>query len=101
LFQLQELERNTVVATYDIAGASMNLAASFIIQCNEVVITPNQWQPSDKARFVSVLASATVRSRYEGNTLRRQRIIARIDNGTNTGGNFSYQHNLGVMKTRI
>jgi hypothetical protein len=101
LFRLEELEGGTVVATYDIAGASMNLGATFTIQCNEVVVTPNQWQPSDKARFVSALAAAVIRSRYEGATLRRQRIVARIDNGTNAGGNFSYQHNLGVLKTRI
>ena len=100
-FLLQELQGGTVVATYEIAKASFNLGATFSIQCNDVVGTPALWFPSDRARFVSAIASAVIRSRYEGDSVRRQRIAARIDNGTNTGGNFFYQHTLGVLKTRI
>jgi len=100
LFRIQERVGDQVVAECNVAGASIQLAGSFIIQCNEVTITPQQWQPSDKARFVDALKSVVVRSRYEGETLRKQVLVARIDNQTGTGGNFTYQHKIAVVRTR-
>jgi len=100
LFRFQERVGGQVVAEYDVAGASMQLAASFIIQCNEVAVTPQQYQPSDKVRFVEALKSVVVRSRYEGETLRKQVLVARIDNQTDKGGDFRCQYKLGIVRTR-